>query len=398
MAKKRGEVTQTKSVDELIARLNKQFGKGTALGGYEAQKLKLEYFSTGSFALDVALRGGFPYNRIIELIGAESSCKTSVGCHLSAKAFLDANPDGIIMHVDLENSVDFDWMAKLRCDLSKGSRIVFVYADSGEQAGNIIDEIVADAGVPVYVIVDSIMALVPLAEMEAPLDQKFMGVQPALINRILRVVNARIKRAKVGDTARTTMLLVNQTRDEIGANKYSPTPGYSAGGQGRKFFTGQRIVFTSSTPDKEQRGTGDYQHTTRYGKRIHFNVIKNKCGGPEETGHFMFYNRCKPAEGITYGVDDAEAVISQGLLYEVLRTQGNSILHGKKVIGGSRDKAILQVRKLLNADSADTWIAEIKTEIMEAAKSAFSGEKDAPLSSDKKTSGIKARRIVRFAR
>lgn len=361
---------RTASIEELKRRLNDKFGAGTALSGSDVAALKIEFFSTGSIALDVSLRGGFPYNRLVELIGGESSCKTST-CHLASSAFIRENPTGIVVHVDLENSIDFQWMKKLGCDLGKKSPYVFAYADSGEQAGDIVDEVVTDAEVPLLVILDSIMGAVPMHELEAPMDQKFMGQQPALINRIIRVTNARIKKAKVGVAARTTMILVNQTRAEIGGNSYAPTPGYSAGGQGRKFFCGQRIVFTSSTPEKEEAGQGDYKHTTRFGKKVHFQVIKNKCGGPEETGHFVFYNR--PKGDIPIGIDNAEAIVSNGLLYEVLKRIGNSVYYKKHQLGGSTDKAMASLRRELIGGHASELVSEIKEAILAAAIESFGG-------------------------
>jgi len=182
-------------------------------------------------------------------------------------------------------------------------------------------------------------------------------------------VNTRLKRAKVGETARTSMILVNQTRPEIGGNMFAPEAGHSSGGQGRKFFAGQRVVFTPSTPDKEVRGSGDNTHTTRFGKKIHTQVIKNKCGGPEETGHFMFFNRPKPKDDIVVGVDDAEAIISYGMLYEVLKPKGNFVYHGKKALGNCKAKAMKFLR---TADPQ--YLVELKEEIMQAAKNDFTGE------------------------
>jgi len=340
---KKAKAGKTESILELKDRLNAKFGEGTALTGADVADLRIEFFSTGSFALDLSLRGGYAYNRIIELIGNESSVKTT-DCHLAANEFLADNPTGIIVHCDLENALDFQWMRKLGCDLSKETgRFLFAYADSGEQAGDIVDEILADAAVPVFVIVDSIMAMVPMIELDSTMDQGLMGKHPALINRVIRITNSRIKKAKVGQCARTTLLLVNQTRPEM--NSSYQDPGASSGGQGRKFFTGQRIAFNATTPKelKQDNSMGEVKQRTTYGKRIHYTVLKNKCGGPEETGYFTFYGR-KWGE-YPRGIDNVEATLHGGLLYNVIKKKGNALMWKDRKLGGNMSYAMKNLRK-----------------------------------------------------
>ena len=340
MARKKKERLEANNVQILCDSLNKKYGIGTALLGSDVRNLKIEFFSTGNAALDISLRGGLPYNRLVEIIGAESACKTSQ-VHLTSQAFLNDNPKGYVVHCDLENSLDFFWMKRLGCKLD--NRYVFVYADSGEQAGDIVDDVIADRTLPVCLILDSIMGIVPLIELESTMDSQFMGKQPALINRIIRVMISRLKAAKVGGCARTSLILVNQTRPVIGGSPYQ-NPIDSSGGQGRKFFCSQRMVFTSgSSAEKEERGEGDHKHITRIGKKVSYSIIKNKCGGPEETGHFMFYNR--PFKNIPIGVDNADAIINAGLLFNVLERKGNSIIYQRTVLGSSIDNAKVFLRK-----------------------------------------------------
>jgi len=247
---------------------------------------------------------------------------------------------------------------------------LFAYADSGEQAGAVVDDVLAQSEMPVLVIVDSIMAMVPLIELTSEMDQNLMGKQPQLINRIIRIANARLKKAKVGKCARTTLLLINQTRDQIGAMPWQHDPGFSSGGAGRKFFAGVRVVFSSSTPEKEDKGTkGLNSHVTRYGKKVNYQVIKNKCGGPEETGHFVFYNRERKDDRITYGFDNAEALIAQGLLYEILSKRGNFVYYGNKQLGNCVASAMKYLRMSEHSDIAE----KLAGEIMLAAKLDFGG-------------------------
>ena len=363
MARKKKTKLDVVSIQTLRSELNAKYGVGTALSGTEVRDMKIEFFSTGNAALDISLRGGFPYNRMVEVIGEESACKTSQ-VHLASQEFLLANPTGYVVHCDLENSLDFAWMRRLKCDLN--SQYLFVYADSGEQAGDIVDDVIADRTLPVLVIIDSIMALCPMIEQESTMDSQFMGKQPQLVNRILRVANSRLKAAKVGGCARTSLILVNQTRPVIGGSPFQ-NPITSSGGQGRKFFCSQRIVFTSQTSvGKEERGEGDNKHTLRIGKRVHFHVIKNKCGGPEETGHFLFYNRSYNT--VPVGVDNADALINGGLLFKVLVRQGNSIYYGKQKLGSSIEAAKIALRK------DEELLVRLKRVIVSAAVEDFTGE------------------------
>lgn len=363
MARKKKERLEASNVKMLCDSLNKKYGIGTALLGSDVTDMKIEFFSTGNAALDISLRGGLPYNRMVEIIGAESACKTSQ-VHLTSQAFLNDNANGYVVHCDLENSLDFYWMKRLGCKLD--NRYLFVYADSGEQAGDIVDDVIADRTLPVCVILDSIMGIVPLIELESTMDSQFMGKQPALINRIIRVMNSRLKAAKVGGCARTSLILVNQTRPVIGGTPYQ-NPIDSAGGQGRKFFCSQRMVFTSTaSAEKEEKGEGDYKHTARIGKKVHFQIIKNKCGGPEETGHFMFYNR--PFNGIPIGVDNADAVLNAGLLFNVLTRNKNSIMYGKTCLGGSADNAKKHLR-----DNKEL-LCSLWSKLIKSAQEEFTGD------------------------
>lgn len=384
--RRKKEVMEVSNIRTLRDALNKKYGVGTALLGSDVLNTKIEFYSTGSYALDISLKGGFPYNRMVELIGEESSCKTSQ-LHISAQSFLADNPNGYVVHCDLENSLDFSWMRRLGCDLSKN--YLFVYADSGEQAGDIVDDVIADRTLPVMIIIDSIMALVPMIELESTMDSQFMGKQPQLINRIIRVANSRLKAARVGGCARTSLLLVNQTRPVIGGSPYQ-NPITSSGGQGRKFFCSQRIVFSSQTSvDKEERGEGDNKHTLRIGKRVHYQVIKNKCGGSEETGHFLFYNRAY--NDIPVGVDNASALINGGLLFNVLSRVANSILYGKMKLGGSADAAKQTLRE------NKPMMLELREKILSAARADFTGEPIEYVASSKgskSTSSGRTRRIT----
>ena len=375
---------RTNTLAELRQRLNKKFGDGTALSGKQISEcLAVRHYSTGFFALDVGLRGGFPFNRIVEIIGAEGSTKSSL-CLASTVGFQASDPKAITVYINLENALDPAWMTKLKCDFE---RIIVVHADCGEQAGDIVDEVVSNAAVPVQMIVDSIMALVPMCELESTLDQKFMGQQPALINRIIRVANARIKKSIVGECARSSLILVNQTRPEIGGNTYAPDIGHSSGGQGRKFFSSQRIVLSSSTPEKFEKDGGIHKMTTRFGKKVNFQIIKNKCGGPEETGTYQFYNRS--VNGIPIGVDDAAAIVNLGLLYNVLHKNGNTIKYGKTDLGASIDKAVVKVRTNLSGP----LLTVIKNDIMAAAREEFGGDADVRDENEEKQ---ESRAAVRF--
>lgn len=377
MPRVKKETERIFTVAELRKRLNDKFGAGTALTGDEVRDLRIEFFSTGCFALDITLRGGLAYNRIGEIIGSESSCKTSL-MHLTSQEFLRENPKGIVVHADLENTVDFGWMRRLGCNLD--DRYLFLYADSGEQAGDLVDDVLADREIPVLLIVDSIMAMTPLIELESTMDSQFMGKHPALINRLLRVANSRLKAARVGACARASLILVNQTRPSL--TPFTPPIG-SSGGEGRKFFASQRIMFTSSKPvDREERGQGESTHKTSTGKHVQYQVIKNKCGGPEETGHFMFYNR--PCGNIPVGMDNADALLNAGMLYGLIKRRG---AHYVSASG-----------EYLRADDLRTDPGEmrrLRRQCIEAAREEFTGDTHAEETSPEAPSGQVTRRKLR---
>lgn len=363
MPRTKKTVERVTGIKELRDRLNKQFGEGSAVLGSEARQLDLQFYSTGSAALDISLRGGFPYNRFVELIGGESSCKTSL-CHLASKMFLADNPKGIVVHGDFENSLDAQWMERLGCKVD--DRYLFLYADSGEQAADEVDDVLADRAMPALVIVDSIMAVTPMIELESTFDSQFMGKQAMLINRLIRVANARLKAAKIGSIARCSVILVNQTRPNMSA--YG-NPVSSSGGEGRKFFAGQRILFASASPaEKEERGTGTYAHTTKFGKKVNYQIIKNKCRGPEETGHFVFHNR--PIGNADVGMDNADACINAGLRYGVLARSGARIVCGNQVMGAGLEDAIRRLREPSGAEEL-SWLRQ---QCIEAARCEFVGE------------------------
>lgn len=339
MAKKTKIVTATTGVAELVARLNKRFGTGTAISGKQLSGMRMEFYRTRVAALDIALRGGLAYNRIVEVIGEEGTCKSTLMA-LVSQSFRDDNPKGITLYGDLENALDPTWFVRNGCDVE--DRFLAIHSDSGEQAGDVFDEALAQREVPIQVIIDSIMCLVPENELESTMDSHFVGAQPALINRVIRVCNARLKMALVGAVARTSVVLVNQTRPKIGA--FIPMMD-SSGGQVRKFLSSQRIQFSngSQAESREDFKEGDFKVTERHSRKVNFNIFKNKTGGMEQTGHFMFYNR--QVGDIPFGMDNAEAVLNYGLLYHVLRREANTVFFGKSKLGGTANFAMKHLRE-----------------------------------------------------
>lgn len=376
MAKVTRTTTITTGMTELAARLNKKFGIGTALYGKQLMDLKVEFYSTGIAALDIALRGGLPYNRIVEIIGEEQTCKTTMMA-LCSRNFQTQNPNGLTVYVDLENTLDPQWFQKMGVDMR--SNFLVVRADSGEQAGDIVQEALAARTVEIQLILDSIMGVVPENELESTTGSHFVGAMPSLINRIIRVANSRLKSSVVGANARTSVILVNQTRPKIGS--FIPGLG-SSGGEGRKFFASQRVMFTngSQADSREDRKEGDFKVSSRFARKVNFSIIKNKTGGAEESGHFMFYHRA--SGDIPFGIDNAGSLINYGLLYGVLRREANTVFFGKMKLGGSVDKAAIPLR--LN----DNLSYDLYMQIMEATET-VEPEEEAP---------APVRRVLRISR
>ena len=196
----------------LISRINTKFGKGTAICASEAAGLEVRHLPTGAARLDIALGGGWPIGRIIEVFGPESSGKTTLMLSTITQ-FQRMFQEGVAVFIDLEKSYDPKYASRWGVDTD---RLILINADSGEQGSDLIAE-VANEELDMLVIVDSIAAMTPTAESEASMDANFVGAHPRLINRTMRVCTSRMKRSLADPSfPTTTAIFLNQVREKIG--------------------------------------------------------------------------------------------------------------------------------------------------------------------------------------
>jgi protein RecA len=196
---------------------------------------------------------------------------------------------GLVFFIDVEKTLDVAYAKLLGCDLS---RLIIVNADSGEQAIDVLNDVLG-AGVDVFVAVDSIAALVPTAELEASMDQQFQGLQPRLINRMMRVANSKMKRNLYTRNApSTTIVAANQLREKIGVVYGNPET--TPGGKGKDFTYSVRLKLMSTPGDKLMNKVkiNGIERNIQYGQNIRYNISKNKCGGNQhEEGEFQYYKK-----------------------------------------------------------------------------------------------------------
>lgn len=361
-------------LDSLISRINDKFGQGTAIRASEAAGLTISRLPTGSARLDIALLGGWPLGRIIEVFGPESSGKTTLMLSTIAQ-FQQMFPEGVAVFIDLEKSYDPLYASRWGVDTK---RIILINADSGEQGSDLIGE-VAKEELPMLVIVDSIAAMTPTAEAEASQDQNFVGAHPRLINRTMRVCTARMKRSLADpDFPITTVIFLNQVREKIGVMFGNPET--TPGGKGKNFFASLRLRLFMSESKKNRIvakvKVGGVEKEEVVARRVSFNVVKNKCGGvPFEEGDFLFY--IKRADGnAPWSFDNAKALFDYGRYYRIITVDDEGCFSytsstDNLTLAEKRERAFLD--GLRDEDNA-TLVADLYADIMAAVGRSCAGE------------------------
>lgn len=299
----------------IIAQVNKKYGENTLVLASDATGLHLKFISTGVYALDFAIGGGIPENRITELRGNFSTLKSTV-CNKAIANFQRKYPDGLAFFEDGEKSFDPVYAQLVGVD---PHRVVIINADSGEQAVDVMAELI-NLGRHVFIVLDSIATLVPTKELESSMDQNFQGLHPRLVNRMLRVLSGGMKRSMYDSTAgSTTILATNQMREKIGVVYGDPTT--SPGGKGREHYCSLMIKFLSSPSDRvmEKITKNGIEREIRVAQKVRFNVTKNKVSGSQfEEGEFVYY--VKPYDGrLPYTVNNEDVLFRMGVFYGVIR-------------------------------------------------------------------------------
>jgi recombination protein RecA len=337
-SKSRGKVERLKppadgrkaALQQVIAQIEKQYGQGSIMQMDEHRYARVEAIPTGAMSLDLALGGGgIPKGRITELFGPESSGKTTLALHVIANA---QRAGGVAAFIDAEHALDTTWAKKLGVNVSS---LLISQPDTGEQALDITEMLIRSNSVDVIVI-DSVAALTPKAEIEGEMGDTHMGLQARLMSQAMRKLAAVISKSK------TALIFINQIRMKIGVMFGNPET--TTGGRALKFYSSVRLDVRRLATIKDATGA--------VGSRVRARVVKNKIAPPFRDTEFdiMFDS------GISYEGD----LLDLGASCNVIQKSGAWLNYGDLRLGQGRENA----KKYL-AENKDLC-EEIKNKILAA--------------------------------
>ncbi len=301
---------KTKALDTALSQIERQFGKGTVMRLGEQAKVDVDVISSGSLALDAALGiGGYPRGRVIEIYGPESSGKTTLALHAVAEA---QKMGGTAAFVDAEHALDPAYAEKLGVNIDD---LLVSQPDSGEQALEIVDMLTRSGALDI-IVVDSVAALTPRAELEGDMGDSHMGLQARLMSQALRKLTSSISRSK------TMVIFINQIRMKIGVMFGNPET--TTGGNALKFYASVRL---------DIRRTGAIKKGDEIlGNETKVKVVKNKMAPPFKLALFsIMYGE---------GVSHAGEVLDMGVNFDHVKKSGAWYAIGTERIGQGRDNAI----------------------------------------------------------
>lgn len=296
-----------------LAQIEKNFGKGSIMrmGDQEAQKI--EKVSSGSISVDLALGGGYPKGRIIEIYGPESSGKTTFCLHAAAEF---QKTGGSVAFIDAEHALDPSYAEKVGVDVDN---LLLSQPDSGEQALEIVEALVRSGGVDL-IIVDSVAALTPKSEIEGDMGDSQMGVQARLMSQALR------KLTGVASKMGTTIIFVNQIRMKIGVMFGNPET--TTGGNALKFYASLRMEVRKGK--KIETGTGDDKSADGNAARV--KIVKNKVAPPFKTAEVdIYFNK-----GISYEAD----LLEVGVNMDIVQKSGAFYSYTGTKLGQGKAKSV----------------------------------------------------------
>jgi recombination protein RecA len=297
------------ALHRVIAQIEKQYGQGAIMQMDEHSYAHIEGISTGALSLDIALGGvGIPRGRVTELFGPESSGKTTLALHIIASA---QKAGGIAAFIDAEHALDTTWAKRLGVDVSS---LLVSQPDTGEQALDIAEMLIASNSVDV-IVVDSVAALTPKAELEGEMGDSHMGLQARLMSQAMRKLTGIINKSK------TALVFINQIRMKIGVMFGNPET--TTGGKALKFYSSVRVDLRRLNTLKDTTGA--------IGSRVKARVVKNKIAPPfRETEFDIMFDT-----GISYEGDLLDLAMARG----IVERSGAWINYGSARLGQGRENA-----------------------------------------------------------
>ena len=318
-----------KALDTVLSQIDKNYGKGSVMRLGDRPANKIETIPTGSIALDVALGiGGFPRGRVVEIYGPESSGKTTVALHAVASV---QKAGGIAAFIDAEHALDPVYAEKLGVDTDN---LLVSQPDTGEQALEIMDMLVGSGSIDIIVI-DSVAALVPKAEIEGEMGDSHVGLQARLMSQALRKITGRLSHTN------TTAIFINQLREKIGV--FFGSPETTTGGKALKFYASVRIDVRRIETLKEAGNP--------VGNRTRAKIVKNKMAPPFKQAEFdILYGE---------GISKEGGLIDMGVEEGIVRKSGAWFTYDGDQLGQGKENA----RRFLK-DNPDLAL-EIETRILQ---------------------------------
>ena len=325
-------LTKEDALSQALLQIEKQYGKGSIMKLGDTTNQKIDVIPTGCLTLDLALGiGGVPRGRVIEIYGPESSGKTTVSLHIIAEA---QKMGGTAAFIDAEHALDPSYAEKLGVVLKD---LYVAQPDNGEQALNICDMLVRSGGVDV-VVVDSVAALTPKAEIDGEMGDNHVGLQARMMSQALRKLTGAINKSN------TIVVFINQLRDKIGVIYGSPET--TAGGKALKFYASVRLDVRKGEAIKEGANV--------IGNKTKIKVVKNKLAPPFKVAEFdIIYGK---------GISKSGCVVDLATQFGIIKKSGSWFAYNDEKIGQGKEntKAYLENHPELYAEIEKQIIDEVK--------------------------------------
>lgn len=302
-------------IKEAVAKLNKEYGEGSVLTFNESNKIKIDRIPSGSLGLDMALGGGWPKGRIIEVYGPESSGKSTLALHAIAEVH---KAGGMAAYIDIEHAFDPVYAEALGVEVDNEDKFLFAQPMSGDEAIEIARGLIATGKVDI-VIMDSVAAMIPRAELQGDVGDSKMGLHARLMSQAMRMLTGEINKTN------TTVIFINQLRDKIGVMFGSPE--VTTGGNALKFFASVRCDIRRISQNKEGEEV--------VSNRVRVKVIKNKTSPP--------FRNCEFNIVFGEGIDSLNEVIEKASELGVIKKSGSWYSYKETKLG----QGAIQVRKIL---------------------------------------------------